>query len=173
MVEKLHSCEYSATDKVPLAFWEVHNYQRYLYSFLLYPSIELDVPDRSLRLYSDAEVTTHIVNHFVSMLHCNWELPSLRPMETTKFNMMWSCFTSREMLCIEILCASWQHRIRMCHVTIHVTVLLLSNVMPYKMIQTHVLFVTHRNMFPSNYIETHISRFGAGNSQLHRRMDAQ
>ena len=55
--------------------------------------------------HKDSTVWCSSQYRHVSMLHCNSELPSLRPMETTKFDMMWSCFTSREMLCIEILCA--------------------------------------------------------------------
>ena len=58
-----------------------------------------------------------------------------------------SCFTSQEMLRIEMATEDSN-----CHATIHVTILLLSNVMPYTMIQLisslqHIEFT-----FPSNNI---------------------
>ena len=103
--------------------------------------------------------------------------------------MIRSCFTSQEMLCIEILWVlyfsqgyffilffsfflfllvhgglgvgvlglgssanQWQQGIWMSHnncpVTIHVTVLLLSNVMPYT---THFFFATHRSYVPFEF----------------------
>ena len=41
-------------------------------------------------------------HHYVSMLWCDSELPSLRPLETINFDMIQSCFTLQEILCIDI-----------------------------------------------------------------------
>ena len=101
------------------------------------------------------------------MLWCNLELPSLRPLETTNnktrfgvFSLHKKCFTlkasahhgNRRMEWIRIPC---------CHDT-HVTVLLLSNVMPHTTIQLisslqHIEFT-----FPSNNIVK---------SELHRSVE--
>ena len=104
-------------------------------------------------------------------------------METTKFNMIRSCFNLQEMFRIGVLCASWQQgptgdssgfgaTLCLARVWSHglscdnsCDVLLLSNVVPNTIIQLISTSQHIEVMFLSNYIKTYILRFGFGSSE--------